>query len=202
MLYNGVTIQTQSGGFELFGAVVSVCGDTLAQHELAGFAYSKCGHCECTFEEMQIHLNEERFTKRTLEKHIQQCGEVEKASTDFLKSALKTTYGVNRRSKLVDCPAFYLIRETPQDIMRIILEGVAPMEVKCVLKYLVLSGQMELDVFNSAMQSFPLSPVDVRDKPCPISVRTLASNDNLTVLRADADIAEDHASSAEYYREQ
>ena len=28
------------------------------------------------------------------------------------------------------------------------------------------------------MQSFPLSPVDVRDKPCPISVSTLASNDN------------------------
>lgn len=31
MLYNGVIIQTQSGGFELFSAVVSVCGDTLAQ---------------------------------------------------------------------------------------------------------------------------------------------------------------------------
>ena len=184
LLYNGVTIQTQSGGFELFGAVISVCGDTLAQHELAGFkegvgfAYSKCRHCECTFEEMQINFNEERFTKRTMEKHIQQCHEIEKASTDFLKSALKTTYGINRRSKLVDFPAFDLIRQTPQDIMHIILEGVAPMEIKCVLKYLVLSGQMELDVFNSAMQSFPLSPVDVRDKPCPISVSTLASNDN------------------------
>ncbi|KAM7380069.1 hypothetical protein PAMP_003389 [Pampus punctatissimus] len=155
LLYNGVTIQTQSGGFELFGAVVSVCGDTLAQYKLAGFkegvgfAYSKC---------------RESFTKRTMEKHIRQCHEIEKGCTDFLKSALKTTYGINRRSKL--------------DIMHIILEGVAPMEIKCVLKYLVLSGQMELDVFNSAMQSFPLSPVDVRDKPCPISVSTLASNDN------------------------
>lgn len=62
--------------------------------------------------------------------------------------------------------------------MHIILEGVAPMEIKCVLKYLVLSGHMELDIFNSAMQSFPFSPIDVRDKPCPISVSTLASNDN------------------------
>ncbi|KAM7378811.1 hypothetical protein PAMP_004408 [Pampus punctatissimus] len=146
LLYNGVTIQTQSGGFELFGAVVSVCGDTLAQNELAGFkervgfAYSKCRHCECTFEEMQINFNEESFTKRTMEKHIRQCHEIEIACTDFLKSALKTTYGINRRSKLVDFPAFDLIQQTPQDIMHIILEGVAPMEIKCVLKYLVLSG--------------------------------------------------------------
>ncbi|KAF3857496.1 hypothetical protein F7725_009355 [Dissostichus mawsoni] len=62
--------------------------------------------------------------------------------------------------------------------MHIILEGVAPMEIKCVLKYLILSGQMELDIFNSAMQSFPFSSIDVRDKPCPVSVNTLSSNDN------------------------
>ncbi|XP_030579955.1 uncharacterized protein LOC115785156 isoform X1 [Archocentrus centrarchus] len=184
LLYNGVKIQTQRGSMDLFGAVVSVCGDTLAQHELAGFkegvgfAYSKCRHCECTFDEMQINFNELSFTKRTMKKHIKQCCEIEKACTDFLKSSLKTTYGINRRSKLIDFPAFDLIQQTPQDIMHIILEGVAPMEIKCVLKHLVLSGQMELDVFNSAMQSFPLSPIDIRDKPCPISVTTLASNDN------------------------
>lgn len=184
LLYNGVQIQTQNGEMDLFGAVVSVCGDTLAQHELAGFkegvgfAYSKCRHCECTFEEMQKNFDEKSFTKRTLEKHLRQCLEIERASTEFLKSALKTTYGVNRRSKLLDFPAFDLIEQTPQDIMHIILEGVAPMEIKCVLKYLVLSGQLELDMFNSAMQSFPYSSIDIRDKPCPISVNTLASNDN------------------------
>lgn len=43
--------------------------------------------------------------------------------------------------------------------MHLVLERVAPMEITCALKYLVVSGPMELDVFNSAMQSFPLSPV-------------------------------------------
>lgn len=49
-LYNGVEINTINGQKTIFGAVVSVCGDTLAQHELAGlkegvgFAYSKCRH--------------------------------------------------------------------------------------------------------------------------------------------------------------
>lgn len=103
-------------------------------------------------------------------KHIRQYIGIKRASTDFLKSALKTTYGINRRSTLVDFPAFNLIQQTPQDIMHIILEGVAPMELKCVLKHLVLSGQMELDMFNSAMQSFLFSPIDVHKKPCPISV--------------------------------
>lgn len=37
---------------------------------------------------------------------------------------------------------------------------------------------MELDTFNSAIIGFPYSPVDARDKPCPISVSTLSSNDN------------------------
>ncbi len=75
---------------------------------------------------------------------------------------------------LVDFPAFDLIQQISQDIMHIILEGVAPMEIKCVLKDRVLSGHMELDMFNSAMQSFPFSSTDVHDKPSPISVSTLA----------------------------
>lgn len=37
---------------------------------------------------------------------------------------------------------------------------------------------MDLDAFNSAIICFPSSPVDARDKPCPISVNTLSSNDN------------------------
>lgn len=36
-LYNGVKIQTGNGEREIFGALVSLCGDTLAQHELCGF---------------------------------------------------------------------------------------------------------------------------------------------------------------------
>lgn len=38
LLYNGVKIQTRKGEMDLFGAVVSVCGDTLAEHKLAGFS--------------------------------------------------------------------------------------------------------------------------------------------------------------------
>ncbi|CAI5689740.1 unnamed protein product [Oreochromis niloticus] len=141
LLYNGVMINTVDGEFYLNGAVVAVCGDTLAQHELAGFkegvgfAYSKCHHCECTFDEMgDENFNEQSFTRRTLDGHIRQWIEIERATTEFLKSSLKMTFGINRQSKLVDFPGFNLIEQMSQDIVHVILEGVAPMEIKCVLK--------------------------------------------------------------------
>ncbi|KAL3970579.1 LETM1 and EF-hand domain-containing protein 1, mitochondrial [Sarotherodon galilaeus] len=184
LLYNGVRIEMSNGEIELFGAVIAICGDTLAQHEIAGFkegigfAYSKCRHCECNFDDMQSVFEEKKFVQRTLEKHIRQCFEIDKASTDLLKASLKTTYGINRRSRIVDVPAFDLIKQTPQDIMHVIFEGVASMEVKFVLKHLILSGQLELDKFNSDIQNFPYSPLEIRDKPSPISFGTLAANDN------------------------
>ncbi|KAL3976394.1 hypothetical protein ACER0C_022280 [Sarotherodon galilaeus] len=136
-------------------ALMSVCGDTLAQHEVAGFkevvgfAYSKCRHCECHFEDMQEQFDEDLF-----------------ANTDFLKDNLNMTYGINRRNKLTESPHIDVINQTPQDIMHVILEGFAPYDIKGVLKNLV------------AILCFPYSPVDLRDKPCPISVSTLSSNDN------------------------
>ncbi|KAI4792038.1 hypothetical protein KUCAC02_033652 [Chaenocephalus aceratus] len=36
-LYSGVKMQTINGEKTIHGAMVSLCGDTLAQHELAGF---------------------------------------------------------------------------------------------------------------------------------------------------------------------
>ena len=61
--------------------------------------------------------------------------------------------------------------------MHVILEGIAPLEIKHVLNHLVQSGQIDLDSLNSAIFGFPYSPLDVRDRPSPISVSTLMSND-------------------------
>lgn len=183
VLYSGVEIQTINGEKTIHGAVVSLCGDTLAQHELAGFkegvgfAYSKCRHCECSFEDMQLYFNEDAFTKRTLNEHVRQCDEIEKAKTDLLRNSLRTTYGINRRSQLVEFPAFDMIQQTPQDIMHVILEGIAPLEIKCVLNHLVELGQIDLDSVNSAILGFPYSPLDAKDRPSPISVSTLTSTD-------------------------
>lgn len=85
--------------------------------------------------------------------------------------------GSIERSKLVEFPAFDIIQQTPINIMHVILEGVAPLEIKCVLNHLVASGHIDLDSVNSDILGFPYSPLDVRDLPSPISVSTLTSSD-------------------------
>lgn len=137
-LCDGVQVVTANGERTIYRALMSVCGDTLAQHEVAGFkigvgfAYSKCRHCECNFEDMQEQFKEDLFVKRTMASHNRRCNDTEKANTDFLKDNLKMTYGINRRSKLTEFPHIDIINQTPQDIMHVILEGVAPYEIKCV----------------------------------------------------------------------
>lgn len=50
-LCDGVQVVTANGERTIYRALMSVCGDTLAQHEVAGFkigvgfAYSKCKTC-------------------------------------------------------------------------------------------------------------------------------------------------------------
>jgi hypothetical protein len=109
--------------------------------------------------------------------HVRQCDEIEKANTDLLRNSLRTTYGINRRSKLVEFPSFDIIQQTPQDIMHVILEGIAPLEIKCVLNHLIESGQISLDSVNSVILGFPYSPPDVRDRPSLIALSTLTSRD-------------------------
>ena len=139
--------------------------------------HSVSADTECSFEDMQSQFNEDTYTKRALEKHVRQCDEIEMATTDLLRNSLRTTYGINRRSNLVEFPYFDIIQQTPQDIMHVILEGIAPLEIKNVLNHLIQSGQITLDSVNSAILGYPYSPLDVRDRPSPISLSTLMSND-------------------------
>lgn len=131
-LYKGVRILTNEGEKTIYGALVSVLGDTLGElagfKEGVGFAYNKCRHCECecNFEDIQRYFDEDLFVGRTMDGHLRQCSEIKKASTDALKANLKSTYGISRRSKMTEFPDFNIINQTPQDIMHVVLEGVAP----------------------------------------------------------------------------
>ena len=65
---------------KVFGKVVACAGDTEGQHEWAGlndgvgFAFQKCRHCFCQFEEMQETFLEDNFDLRTAKKNIKSTG--------------------------------------------------------------------------------------------------------------------------------
>lgn len=105
-----------------------------ASKKVFGLPIANVNTLNAPFKDMQRHFDENKFVSRMLEKHMRQSLEIDKASTDTLKTSLKTTHGITRRNRLVDVPAFDLIKQPKQDIMHVIFEGVLPMEIKLVLK--------------------------------------------------------------------
>ncbi|KAG7220238.1 hypothetical protein INR49_018358 [Caranx melampygus] len=157
-LYEGVKCKTPNSKMYVFGAVVSLCSKTL---ELAGF---------------KVDFARERAQEQTqgiMKKHTVRLFKTPGAIRDLLKSAFKPNHRKNRGKKLVS-----LIHQSPYDMMQIITERVVPMEIKCVLKHLIMSKQIDLNWISLAIQDFPYSPIDMDDKPDPISVITMASNDD------------------------
>lgn len=63
--------------------------------------------------------------------------------------------------------------------MHDILEGALELELKQLLKLFVSKKYLSLCRLNDAIQSFPYGVADVKNKPSPISSKTLASQDNL-----------------------
>lgn len=61
--------------------------------------------------------------------------------------------------------------------MHVILEGTVHLEIKSVLHHLAQSGMMGLDSVNSAILGFSYFPLDVRDRPYPISPTKFTSSD-------------------------
>ncbi|MEQ2169024.1 hypothetical protein GOODEAATRI_020646 [Goodea atripinnis] len=87
---DGVQIVTANGERTIYGALLSMCGDTVAQHEVAGFKewglpIVNADTVRATFENMQEQFNEDLFVKRTMASHNRQCNDIEKATTDFLR---------------------------------------------------------------------------------------------------------------------
>ena len=62
--------------------------------------------------------------------------------------------------------------------MHDLLEGALPLEVKEMIKALIASRVITLAELQTAMECFPYSGVDSRNKPVPIASKTLSAKDH------------------------
>ena len=62
--------------------------------------------------------------------------------------------------------------------MHDVLEGVAPYEVKEMLKHMVSSGYFTLSEVNKQIENFPYNDPELKSKPLIIPITTLDSNDH------------------------
>ena len=93
----------------------------------------------------------------------------------FLKTI---TYGINFDSILNSSHFFHVTEGMVPDIMHDVLEGVAPYEVKEMLKHMISSGYFTLSEVNKQIENFPYNDPELKSKPSIIPITTLDSNDH------------------------
>jgi hypothetical protein len=67
---------------------------------------------------------------------------------------LTPVYGVNGKNALKDLPSFDPTQCLPPDCMHDVLEGVIPVTLTAILKKLISTGVLTVDVINERMSRF------------------------------------------------
>ena len=86
-------------------------------------------------------------------------------ATQTLEDHYRTSHGINRKSILTDFPHFDMFKQTPPDVMHVLLEGVPPLTLQALIKHYIDTKVTNLATINCANQSFPYSYMKITDKP-------------------------------------
>ena len=124
--------------------------DNLALNSLLGFIESFSGNYFCTLcyassDEIQTNFREELFIKRTATEYSKDLVEL----PGMLKQGKVHCRGVKRYCTLNDLDGFHVTDNCSLDIMHIVLEGIVPVELSCILHGLCIDNKcLGLDILN------------------------------------------------------
>jgi len=138
------------GNSTVYANLSQVSCDNLALNSLFGFIESFSGSYFCTLcyassDEIQHKFREEQFCKRTITEYNEDVSNVPK----MLKQGKVHCRGVKRYCKLNDLEGFHVTDNWSLDIMHVVLEGIIPVELSCILHSLCMDDKcISLDVVN------------------------------------------------------
>lgn len=96
-----------------------------------------------------------------------------------LREHIATTYGVVDQSILNECRYFHVVDGLVPDIMHDLLEGIAQLTVKCLLRYLITEKKcVSVNTLNERILSFKYGHADIQNKPSEISKTALLASDS------------------------
>lgn len=102
---------------------------------------------------------------RTKTAHEHHCSSLLGEAANFTS----TTYGVTRNSILNKLQYFHITSGLPPDIMHDIFEGVAVVELHCMLSTFIQTEKLfSLTLLNNRILNFPFGITDSKNKPLPL----------------------------------
>lgn len=167
----GVQVDVQGGKKTLYGTICVLTADNLAVHSLCGYLESFSANRFCHFclvdkRTAQSVFDEDKIEKRTRENYEQHVMLNDPSAT-----------GVKEDSCLNKLHYFHVTENTCVDIMHDILEGVAPLEVRLMLRHFIYEEKLfDLELLNHRMSCFDYGYESEKNKPSVIL--NLRTSDN------------------------
>ena len=159
------------------GALLVFLADNLASHSLGGFkesfsfAMRICRTCMITSSCYKNQYDLSSISLRSTESHEAQCSQL----NGELHEHYSKTYGINRRSCLLDIPMFSMFGGgLPHDIMHDVLEGVVVREMSLLLHYCLRNKFISLADYNDRLLNFDYDYTET-SRPAPI-LQSFADN--------------------------
>lgn len=148
-----------------------------------GLKESVGGVFESAGSAMQYGFCEEDFNPWNLEQHLQQCNVINNVP-QALKDHYMTAYGINCKGILCEFPHFDIFKQTPPDVMHVLLEGVIPLTLQALRKHFITAKQTTLVEINNGIKDFLYGYMEEKNKPNFIQQQDLQSSS--TCLNQDA----------------
>ncbi|XP_065893179.1 uncharacterized protein [Dysidea avara] len=124
----------------------------------------------------QVFINlftAEEFPARTERIHQKQFKKLKTPAADVYK----VSFGISRNSTLNELKEFHVTSGLPPDIMHDIFEGVAVVELHCMLSALIQEYKLfGLAKLNNRIKKFPYGIPDRNNKPLPLPVTYLSKS--------------------------
>ena len=176
----GVSVEVDGVLRTFKGGLLCFLADNAASNAIGGFkesfsfSFRFCRSCMATRDSYRMHFVPNAFRKRTESDHRTQCDEVE----GLLGEHYSKTYGINRPCLLMKVSNFSLFNGgLPHDFMHNILEGVAQLELKLLVRHCVDLKYFTLQEYNRRIVFFDHGSSKVDKKPTIITRDILRSED-------------------------
>ncbi len=159
----GLQVEIQGQSHQLYGSICVLTADNLAIHSLCGYlesfsANKFCHFCMVDKTVAQTVFDEVKVQKRTRENDQQHVRLNDPSLT-----------GIKEDSCLNKLQYFHVTENTCVDIMHDILEGVAPLEVRLLLRHFIYEEQLfTLELLNHRISGFNYGYENEKNKPSVI----------------------------------